>query len=315
VRGTAIAVAIVLAAASSIARADDKPWARGVSEENQAAALKLYREGNDDFVEDRFAAALAKYEAALKLWSHPAIHYNAAICFNSLDRPLEAYVHLEAALQYGAEPIGKDHLATGKQLRAALKPRVTVLEIVCSGPCTDRDAELLLDNEKLDLARSSAQLVLVGRHLIVASKPNYLTYRKSVEIGAGDKTTVKVELVLVPAAKRLARRWPTWKPWAVVGAGAGIALVGLAPLLIGNGQIDAGNAYFNTTCPSPCMATQPGESDYHRGAVWQGIGVGAFVAGGVVAASGFVMVLANQPRLVAPDVGRDHVAITLAGRW
>src|SRR5690606_31593180 len=85
-----IAVACGLAVMPS-ARADDtsrgpsappagdaapKPWAAGVSAEDQAKALELYRQGNELFEQARYLDALAKYEVALAAWDHPSIRYN-----------------------------------------------------------------------------------------------------------------------------------------------------------------------------------------------------------------------------------------------
>ena len=310
---------MALVASARSARADDKPWAKGVSEQNQSAALKLYREGNDDFVEDHFAAALAKYEAALALWSHPAIHYNAAICFNSLDRPLEAFEHFQAAIAYGADPIGKDHFATAKQLLAALAPRVTELEIVCKGPCADRDAELFLDNAKLDRAPSSIRRVLVGKHLIVVSKPAYLTDRKSIDVAPGPKTTVVVELKLIPAAKHLARRWRPWIPWTVFASGFVIAGIGGGVLAQAWAEASRYEQSRDSYCAThvPCFDPLPSSVTQHlsRMNFENNVAGTMFAVGGAAAAIGVYMVIANQPRLVAPDIGRDHVAITISGRW
>src|ERR1041384_5557334 len=67
-----------------------RPWAAGVSESEQAVALKLYVAGNLEFAESRFAQALAKYKEAIQHWEHPAIRYNMAVCLINLDQPLEA---------------------------------------------------------------------------------------------------------------------------------------------------------------------------------------------------------------------------------
>jgi hypothetical protein len=57
----------------------DRPWATGVSERDQSAALEVYVAGNHDIVESRFGDALDKYKLAIKLWDHPAITTRGAL--------------------------------------------------------------------------------------------------------------------------------------------------------------------------------------------------------------------------------------------
>ena len=95
--------------AAPAARAgDDKPWAAGVSAENQKAALDLYNDGAKAFGDADYKDALATYTRALALWDHPAIRYNIAVCLINLDRPVEALDNLEHAMRFGAAPLGPD---------------------------------------------------------------------------------------------------------------------------------------------------------------------------------------------------------------
>ncbi|TMQ05930.1 MAG: hypothetical protein E6J90_47640 [Deltaproteobacteria bacterium] len=83
---------------------DDKarPWAKGVSEDEQEVARSLHAEGNAEFAELRFAQALAKYKEALRHWDHPAIRFNIAVSLINLDQPVEAKDNLERSLTYRA---------------------------------------------------------------------------------------------------------------------------------------------------------------------------------------------------------------------
>src|SRR5262245_61255043 len=54
----------------------DRPWAAGVSKENQEKALQLFREGNTYHNDGLFKKAVELYDEALKSWDHPAINYN-----------------------------------------------------------------------------------------------------------------------------------------------------------------------------------------------------------------------------------------------
>jgi hypothetical protein len=54
----------------------DTPWSRGVTDAAKAQAQALLEEGNALIVQNLFREALAKYEAALAAWDHPAIRFN-----------------------------------------------------------------------------------------------------------------------------------------------------------------------------------------------------------------------------------------------
>src|SRR4051812_21164890 len=54
----------------------ERPWAAGVKQSEQQAALKLFHDGNLQLNDGLFAKASEAYKAALTHWNHPAIHYN-----------------------------------------------------------------------------------------------------------------------------------------------------------------------------------------------------------------------------------------------
>src|SRR5262245_7450577 len=57
-----------------------KPWVVGISEAEQQVALAVFKEGNSEFEQARYAQALAKYRQAIKHWDHPAIRFNMVVC-------------------------------------------------------------------------------------------------------------------------------------------------------------------------------------------------------------------------------------------
>ena len=93
-------VLIALIFGGRAAIADDKPWAAGVSDADQSAALALYKEGNAFFAQSQFKEALEKFVQALKIWDHPAIRYNAAVClisalaYHEITTQIPSSVHL-----------------------------------------------------------------------------------------------------------------------------------------------------------------------------------------------------------------------------
>jgi hypothetical protein len=328
VRLGAIAIALALLASARVAIAD-KPWAVGVSAHDQDAALALYRDGNALFADDHYKDALVKYEQALALWDHPAIQYNAAICLINLDRPLDAYVHLEAALRDGAEPIGEEHFKQGQRYRKLLARQVAELEVSCSEP----GAEVRLDGKLLFVAPgTTTRPVLVGEHHLVASKPRFQTETRTIVVAPGNKLTIALPLALLPSERRLARRWNKWTPWIVVASGAAIAAAGVPLYLVAQHDYDKYDSAVAAICPQSALACpDPSRPDlqaaqaralaaippsYESNArLASRAEIAAFAIGGAIAATGFVMVVLDQPRLVAPTIGPERVGVIVEGRW
>jgi hypothetical protein len=291
---------LVLALASRLAHADDKPWAAGVSDQEQAAALAMYREGNTEFEESRYKQALVKYEEAIKHWDHPAIRFNMAVALVNLDQPLEAYESLELAMKFGAAPLGADGFAQAVTYKKLLDGQLTHLRVTC-----DSDgAEVTLDGKPfLKCKGEAARLLLPGEHQVVASKPGYLTDNSPLVLVPGKEHVHVVKLA--PLSTKLERRWPSSRPWILVGAGAGAALLGAVFELQSRSGYEAYDNYIASECPSGCgpnMPTTTGKplsSGQKDTAHLENIaGVSLMVAGGVTMAAGFVGVYLNIPRPV-----------------
>jgi tetratricopeptide (TPR) repeat protein len=307
--------ALVLLVGSRLAIADDEPWAVGVSGDQQKAALALYKEGNAFFVENEFKDALEKYVQALAIWDHPAIRYNAAVCLINLDRPVEAYEDLEAALRFGEPPLGADVYKQGLSYEKLLAGRVAEVDVTGKSP----DATVSLDGKLLLHGEGTAKRhVLSGDHQVVAEKPGFETETRPLRVNGGEHVTIVIELHPIAAARQLHRRYSRWIPWAVIGAGGAVALAGLPLILMSNQAYERYDAGVAASCPSGCPpAPLPSSiaSDRSRGRLDNILAVSAFSVGGALVASGFALVVANQPRLVVPDVGGDHVGVTFSGRW
>jgi hypothetical protein len=65
----------------------DRPWAKGVSQDQQRAAIALFEAGNGLLKESIFLKAVENYRKALALWDHPGIHYNLALALLNSTSP------------------------------------------------------------------------------------------------------------------------------------------------------------------------------------------------------------------------------------
>jgi len=318
-----LAALLVVLCGAGVVYADDKPWAEGVSEEAQSTALELYRQGNEMFEQARYLEALEKYDVALRSWDHPSIRYNAAVCLINLGRPDEAYENLMAALRFGGEPLSAELQRQAKTYETLLTGQLAELEVQCKEPA----AKVMLDgHDMLACPGTQAKKVKPGRHQVVGEKPGYETESRAIELAAGKKTTLVLELRVVGSKGHLERRWNKRLPWIVLGAGVVAGVVAVPLALKARGDYRDWDDQFSAYCPMGCdpMSLTPMQQQTlddldatrKRSA---NIAYAAMAVSAVGIGVGFTMVLLNQPRLVGaavqPQVGKDHASLSLVGHW
>lgn len=295
-------VVVILAALAAPAAAQEspapRPWADGVSDEKQALALAAYDQGNAEFVESRFAQALAKYREALAYWDHPAIRFNMVVCLINLDQLLEARESLERALAFGPAPLGPELHQQALTYKKLLEGQLTHVTIRCDEP----GAEVSLDGVTLFVSPGQAtRWVTPGKHQLVAMKAFYLPMSETLDLDPGTTPVVECRLYPNVTTTRTTRRWSTWKPYAI--AGAGVLVVGVGGIAYGLAARDYG-AYddaIRVACPRGCSAAETAMlvepnairsgADFRRKAA-----VSLFALGGAFAIAGGVGLYLNQPR-------------------
>jgi hypothetical protein len=283
---------------------DDIPaWAKDVPQEIRTQANDLYEAGNDYFGKQAHALALEKYKAALKLWDHPLIRFNAAVTEIRLDKVLDAAEDLDQALRFGDKPFKPELYQQALDYQALIKGRVGYIE----GSCTQSDAHLQLDGKPwVDCPGTKSTRVLVGEHTIVGEKKNYLTISKKIELRADSKVTEKVTFVPLESAIILKYPFRKWIPWTTLGAGVGIALIGVGTYYTGKSDLDQFMADYARDCVNGCEEglTSPNHSllrNERSRALFKGdLGIGLMISGGAVALGGAVFVLLNRPKRLLP---------------
>jgi hypothetical protein len=280
----------------------ERPWAKGVSDDARRQALGLFEEGNKLFEGSEYAAALARYREALKVWDHPAIRYNAAVALINLDQPLSANENLELALRYGAAPFNPETHQQALTYQKLLRGQLAQLKVTCA----EADAEVTLDGKRLFASPGeSTRWLLAGPHELVARKPGFLTETRSLNLLPGKPAVEAISLQesQTPRTKTV-RRWEPWKPWAVVGAGAFVALAGVPVILDAKKNIDAFDkeiASCSQGTTDGCTAVPPRAVEARdRSHVESIVAVSLFTVGGLLLAGGAAMLIGNQPRVV-PD--------------
>ncbi|HTR50076.1 MAG TPA: hypothetical protein VMJ10_05160 [Kofleriaceae bacterium] len=315
-RGALVLVVLLVARAALADPVEE--WAKGVPEDQQHAANKLFAEGNQLFAQQAHAPALEKYRAAIALWDHPMIRFNMAVTLIRLDRILEAADNLDRALRYGAAPFPTELYQQALDYQALIRGRLGVVD----ASCEQAGAHVLFDGKPwFDCPGKQSQRVMAGEHALVASLDGFITTtRRLVVVGGGTKTE-QLRLVPIDTAVKLEYPYPRWIPWTTAGGGAAIALAGLGVWLWGRSQMDHFQSDFAQQCPTGCDASLPGMpalADERTAAHLKGeIGATLMIGGGAIAAAGVVGAYLDKPKRILPNI---EVAPTSGGgiaraRW
>ena len=311
-----VAVLLVCATAAARAQADDKPWAVGVTQQNQDLALAKFKEGNDSFINDQWPAALARYREALKFWDHPNIRYNAAICLIKMGQMVEAYEHMQAAMRFGDAPLGKDLFKQGQTYLDILKSSTSYIEVVCKQP---EGVSVTIDGERLDTCPDT-KLVTPGQHQIVSEKPGYRTERKEITAPPGGKETVVI-VMQVEGTRKLTRRWSPALPWTVVGVGAALSVAAVPLFLRTRDKFDSYESDVLAACTGGCAPNDPKirqfEDDLSSAKTYRALTITSIALGAAGVGVGIALIVMNQPRYatVTPIVDKEHTGVAITTNW
>lgn len=307
-----------------------RPWAEGVPLEQQVKARDLFMEGNVLLRDTLFAGAASRYEQAIALWAHPAFHYNLALARIHLDQPILAYEGMRRAVEHGPAPLGQDRYEHARSYLQLLRNQLAELEVACDQP----GAEVTLDGKPLFVAPGRYQgLVEPGGHQVVASAAGRIPDTEQLVLAPGQHVRVSVAPLFLQVREQ--RRWAAWRPWAVVGAGAAVALLGGALQWRVDRELGAfDRGVDELTCEEPtdedarrdCETVGLGPSDEAswRRATWQQrAAVASYALGGAAVVTGAVLLVLNRAQPVREYVERpltlmlapDHVGITARLRF
>jgi hypothetical protein len=277
---------------------DARPWAAGVSDENQSAALRMFREGNASLNEGVFVTAVKRYRQALEQWDHPAIHYNLALALMNLDQPIEVYQSLAKALKYdpkaGPAPLDSDKYDRAKNYMLLAQKQVANVDITCDKP----GAKVAVDGNVVFTGPGRYQgLVRVGKHSFVAEKAGYVTSVEAPYIGPGETMRFTLKLFSAEELTRHKRMWKaTWIPWTVAGSGGAIAIASGVLYAAGRSDIQDFDARITQCGTMGCEITSELQDmrqsgDTKQTMAWVGFGLGA-----ATIATGFVLAYVNRIR-------------------
>jgi len=298
-----------VASLSSPQETGERPWAKGVSAEQQRAATERFLAGNALLKESFFAEAASKYREALNLWDHPGIHYNLGLALLTLDQPVETHDHLKHALAYGPAPLDVDKFDHAKNLLLVIDGQLADVEVTCNEP----GATVRLDGQVLFHAPGKYKgLVRRGEHTVTASKPGYETTQRTQTLGSAP-TILDLKLYRPDDLVGHRRRWSMVGPVAVTAGGA---------LLLGAGALFTlqSRAKFNDfdasianrpDCKTGCIPTDAENSLHDQGTTFRTLATVSYISGGALLAGGVVLLILNRETSYRLEPGERSAGLTL----
>lgn len=294
-------------------------WAQNVSPSQQKAAAELLEQGNNLLKDSIFIEAEKKYVEALKHWKHPAIYYNLALALLNLDRPAEVYEYMVASTRYGEAPLGEERFKHARRYIERIEKESAWANITCDSETT---ATLKRDGELMPIPCERFERMLrPGTYTISASRNGDPVPDASLTLAAGERANYRLEV-------GDGRRWAAWKPWAVLGAGAAVAVGGRLIHMKARDEYRAfDEGVFRCNALSAdgrqgCELSSELRATRSRANTLQWAALGTFAAGGAALITGGLMLYANklhpQTHLVplpakgvsvTPVVGKDENGI------
>ncbi|HLL56267.1 MAG TPA: hypothetical protein VK447_22075 [Myxococcaceae bacterium] len=272
-----------------------RPWAMGTPPARQAEARALFYEGHALLKQQKLIEAEQKFRQSSQLWAHPAAHYNLAILQMELDRPLEVYQHLEAALRHGPAPLGQQKFELAQNYKALLEKQLVRLTINCDVP----GAVVTLDGKALFTGPHRTEvMVRAGFHSVIATKDGFWPTDKSRAVQGGTSEVIDLKLYSEGQLTGYRTPLPTWVPLTVMGAGVALIAGGGLPHQQARYQFGIFDGAIKDcdTTGMGCLQSAPYLPLRDQGFALQNVAYGLYVAGGVSLATGLVLLLRNQPQ-------------------
>lgn len=282
----------------------DRPWAKGVSPEQQQAAMALFQSANALLKESVFVQAVEKYRAALEAWPHPAIHYNLALALMNLDQPVEVHEQLVAALRHGPAPLENEKYEYARNYKTLMERQLARVDISCDTP----GATVTMDGQTLFVAPGKySGLVRPGAHSIVATKEGFLPTDQSRTLLPGETAALQLKMFTSDDLIEYRRKWAAWMPWMV--AGAGVAMGAGSGWLHLQARDNLRTLDAGVTQCGGCFLTPALDATLTRGNTYQALAIGGYAVGGAALLTGVVLVYLNQPQPFRIDPSQKKVEV------
>jgi hypothetical protein len=286
------------------------PWDENATAEQKTKAKQLVAQGNQHLSDGLMEKAAIAYRSASAQWDHPAIWYNLALALVSLDQPVEMHTALLKAQRWqerSPAPLDEEKYTKIKDYLLLVEKLIATVEISCQkdGALVSLDGKHVFTVQR-GKPNKYVGKVRVGKHTFVAEKPGFATPVDAPFIGPGETFRVELRLFTADELTRYKRRWKrTWMPYAVVGGGLLVGLVGGGLQLAARSDFDDyDTAVARCREADRCGGQEPKLLDMRdRGETKRTLGlVGYSVAGAAVVAGATLLYLnRRQAYLISTD--------------
>lgn len=289
------------------------PYGGEVPTDVREKVMKLFLAGNRLFDEEKYVLASAKYQEALTKWDNPNIHHNLMVCLNRMDKVIPAYWSAEKAFTLGKNStMPESQLLNAKEFYVTLHNQMSWLRVENPDPETrvHVNGTLLLDG-----AGSRLVPVLPGPVQLAYEREHHITVATTKHLARRHGMSATVEKMMhVDDQYEVVRRWPSWRPWALAGAGVALLLAG------GTFQWRSGvNKQLYTdlsqeNCPPPggCFPdefTSEMQSARSRFTGYSYASAGSYGVGAGAVLAGLTLAYFNRGRTVAKEPPKVEVHI------
>lgn len=295
-RLTWVAVAMCLAMMVSQAAADDvsdAPWARDVTDAQQAQALQHFHAGLELHRQLLFAEAGASYQRALAQWAHPKFFLYLSHTLAKQGAHLEAYEALEQALGGDARAMSESERRLAREMQTELAHELAAVTVRCDEP----GAEVMINGQPwLTGPGTQRRIVRPGAYVVETTKPGHVSVTRSLTLRRGEWSLIEPRLVRDEDAILVERRWSRATPWLVTGAGLVASATGAWLYTMSSEHFAEVQEQVGEGCMpnDPSCNSVPARALYDRAQVERSIGIGALAVGSGALAAALVMHYLNR---------------------
>lgn len=295
------------------AHCQERPWDRGVSEDDIRRAKELYHDGNKFYDHSMFAEAASKYLAATALWDHPRLHYNLMLAYMNMgNKEVEAYKSLLVVLACGGDFVSAENFRKAESFRQLLEPQVAEVEVVSAQPGVEVIicGRVVLPGKEPELGQSHpgrARLYMRAKKCDAEARHKKLVDAKR-SIALKPATLNRLDVELVTSKTITGRRMKRWIPAAVAVGSVGLVALSLRAGREARSSAATFREEFDSGCEDGCLQSEFKDdlsrlSD--RAFAKKNIFLGtAFVASAAVAAGLTLLILNRERQYPNPEVAR-----------
>ena len=265
------------------------------------AAQRLIEEGYELNTKILFEEAAVKFAQALTHVESASVRLALAVALYNSAQLLPAYEQFGLVVRCGKEELSIRLYRSAVEKHKILKTRLARVEV----QSLKSDADVWLNGERwTSNGNRRSKAVYPGYYVVRVERPEYLEQRFEFSISPGQKAILIPKLMSVRDGVTVERRLRWWMPWAVVGAGTGLGLLGAGLQWKAMRDMDSFDTQWAEQC-GPDDMNSPGCRDedkpellaLHTRARWEsGFAIGALVIAGTSVLAGFTLSALNRAR-------------------